>query len=103
MRKAIVILIVLFGVFLAIGCTGQKGGAPNQTVTPVEAVTPAETVTPAEAMTPTEIVTPAEAITPTENKSVTGSQNVTKHISSTQRKKAHILENTQAGNNTSSI
>ena len=85
MRKAIVILIVFFGVFVAIGCAGQKGETPNQTVTPAEAVTPAENYT------------------ATENKSATGSQNITKHISSTQRKKARILENVQAGNNTSSV
>jgi hypothetical protein len=108
MRKALVILIVLFGVFLAIGCAGQKGGAPNQTVTPVEAITPAEAVTPVEAVTPAEAVTPVEAVTPenytaTENKSSTGTQNVTKHVSSTQRKKARIIESTQTGNNTSGI
>ena len=40
MRKALVILIVLFGVFLAIGCAGEKGGAPNETGTPEQAVTP---------------------------------------------------------------
>ena len=39
MRKALVILIVLFGVFLAIGCAGNKEKAPNETGTPVEAVT----------------------------------------------------------------
>lgn len=35
MRKEIIILLVLFGVFLAIGCTGNKGSSPNNTVTPV--------------------------------------------------------------------
>jgi plastocyanin len=54
MRKALVILIVLFGVFLAIGCAGKEGGTPNQTVTP-----PANEATPAE-----KPVTPAEAVTP---------------------------------------
>ena len=57
MRKALIILIVLFGVFLAIGCAEKE--APNETVvketketketvvkeTPVQAVTPAEQVT----------------------------------------------------------
>jgi|SRR5665647_2078544 plastocyanin len=34
MRKALIILIILFGVFLAIGCTGSKQSA-NQTEKPV--------------------------------------------------------------------
>lgn len=40
MRKALIILVVLFGVFLAIGCTGSNQPA-NQTGTPV--VTPVNT------------------------------------------------------------
>jgi thioredoxin 1 len=45
MRKALIILIALFGIFLAIGCTGNQGGnqagggGTNETVTPVQAVT----------------------------------------------------------------
>ena len=112
MRKALVMLIVLFGVFLAIGCAGQQ--APNETGTPVQAVTEAEAVTGAEAVTPVQEavttteaveetpvteVTPAETVTEAEN--VTETENVTKRISSTQRKKERILENIQAGNNTS--
>ena len=41
MRKELIILLVLLSVFLAIGCAGNQGGAPNATVTPVTAVTPA--------------------------------------------------------------
>ncbi|MGA9189936.1 MAG: molybdate ABC transporter substrate-binding protein [Methanosarcina sp.] len=41
MRKELLILLILFSVFLAIGCAGNQGGAPNATVTPVTAVTPA--------------------------------------------------------------
>jgi hypothetical protein len=41
MRKAIIVLLVLFGVFLAIGCTSNKGASPNNTVTPVSEGTPA--------------------------------------------------------------
>ena len=41
MRKELIILLILFGVFLAIGCTGNKSGAPNNTVTQNNAVTPA--------------------------------------------------------------
>jgi len=43
MRKEIIILLVLFSVFLAIGCADNKGEAPNATETPVTAVTPATT------------------------------------------------------------
>lgn len=49
MRKELIILLVLLGVFFAIGCAGQKGEAPNATVTPVTAVTPTTAVTPATA------------------------------------------------------
>ncbi len=44
MRKELLILLILFSVFLAIGCAGNKGEAPNATVTPVTAVTPTTTV-----------------------------------------------------------
>jgi predicted heme/steroid binding protein len=30
MRKALIILIVLFGLFLAIGCVGDKSGTPSE-------------------------------------------------------------------------
>jgi molybdate transport system substrate-binding protein len=40
MRKELIILFVLLGAFLAIGCTGNNSEAPNATVTPVTAVTP---------------------------------------------------------------
>ncbi|AKB51438.1 acidic integral membrane protein [Methanosarcina barkeri str. Wiesmoor] len=112
MKKSLIILIVLFGVFLAIGCAGQQ--APNETETPVQAVTGAEAVTGTEAVTPVqEVVTATEAVeeTPvtevtsaevvTEAENVTGVENVTTHMSSTQRKKERILENIQAKNNTS--
>ncbi len=45
-RKALFILIVLLGVFLAIGCAGNKPVTSNETGTPEQAVTPAEVVTP---------------------------------------------------------
>ncbi|MCO5383238.1 MAG: hypothetical protein NHB15_15125 [Methanosarcina barkeri] len=48
MRKTLIILIVLFGVFLAIGCTGNKPVTPNETRTPEQAATPAEVTTPTE-------------------------------------------------------
>ena len=45
MKKALIILIVLFGVFLAIGCAGEEERAPNETRAPEQTVTPAEAVT----------------------------------------------------------
>lgn len=42
-RKALIILIVLFGVFLAIGCVENEQGTPNETGTPEQAVTEAVT------------------------------------------------------------
>ena len=45
MRRALLILIVLFGIFLTIGCTENEPGTPNETGTPEQAITPAETVT----------------------------------------------------------
>jgi hypothetical protein len=46
MRKELIILLVLFGIFLAIGCAGNKGGAPTEKVTPpVQQVTPIQEVT----------------------------------------------------------
>jgi len=36
MRKALVILIVLLGLFIAIGCVGNKPVTPNETGTPAE-------------------------------------------------------------------
>jgi molybdate transport system substrate-binding protein len=40
MRKGLIILLILLSVSLAIGCAGNKGEAPNATVTPVTPVTP---------------------------------------------------------------
>jgi hypothetical protein len=96
MRKALVILIVLFGVFLAIGCAGQKSGAPNETGTPEKAVTEVQVVTGVEAVTPVQEVvvetaviketpvtevTPAMGVTPaTAVVNVTGKENVTQPI-----------------------
>jgi predicted heme/steroid binding protein len=81
MRKALIILIVLFGVFLAIGCAGNKPGTTNETGTPEQAVAPATT----EAVkgTPVAEITPAVVVTPTgekatERKNATEMQNVTK-------------------------
>lgn len=68
MRKALLILIVLFGAFLAIGCAGEEGGAPNETGTPEQAVTPAEAITEAVKETPVTEISPAEVITPTGEK-----------------------------------
>ena len=72
MRKALVILIVLFGFFLAIGCAGNQREGPNETGTPEQAVTEVGVVTGQEA------VTPAEAVTPTGEKA-TERQNLTEN------------------------
>ncbi len=45
-RKALIILVLLFSIFLAIGCSGNKPVVPNETGTPGEVVTPIETSTP---------------------------------------------------------
>ena len=78
MRKVLIILIMLFGVFLAIGCAGNKPVTPNETGTPEQAVTPAEAVK----ETPVTEITPAEVVTPTREKAIerqtaTEMQNVT--------------------------
>jgi len=41
MRKTLIVMIVLLGLFLAIGCMGSKPGTPNETETPKQVVTPA--------------------------------------------------------------
>jgi predicted heme/steroid binding protein len=76
MRKALIILIVFLGVFLAIGCAGNKPGTPNETGTPEQAVTPAKAVTEAVKGTPVAEITPAAVVTPTGEKA-TERQNVT--------------------------
>lgn len=76
MRKALIILIVLFGVFLAIGCAGNKPVTPNETGTPEQAVTPDEAITEAVKETPVAEVTPAKVVTPTGEKA-TGRLNAT--------------------------
>jgi len=81
-RKALIILIVLFGVFLAIGCAGNKPVTPNETGTPEQAVTPAKAITEAVKETPVTEITPAEVVTPTGEKAIerqttTEMQNVT--------------------------
>lgn len=45
-RKALITLIVLLGIFLSIGCTENISGTQNETGTPKQAVTPAEVITP---------------------------------------------------------
>lgn len=71
-RKALIVLVVLFGIFLATGCAGNKPVTPNETTpnetgTSEQAVTSAEVVTGTEAVkeTPVAEITPAEAVTQT--------------------------------------
>lgn len=63
MRKELITLLVLLGVFLAIGCTGNQGGAPNATVTPVTAATPVSAVTPGITVPETITVSAAASLT----------------------------------------
>jgi molybdate transport system substrate-binding protein len=63
LRKELIILFVLLGVFLAIGCTGNQGGAPNATVTPAAAVTPVSAVTPGTSVPETITVSAAASLT----------------------------------------
>jgi predicted heme/steroid binding protein len=59
MRKALVILLVLFSVFLAIGCAGNSPATPNETATPAPTVTQTQAaVTETVKETPTGVVTP---------------------------------------------
>jgi molybdate transport system substrate-binding protein len=60
-RKELIILLVLFSVFLAIGCASNKGATPNATVTPVTAVTP--TIAVPEAITVSAAASLTEAFT----------------------------------------
>lgn len=92
MRKSLLILIVLFTVFLAIGCAQNGTEQPNETVTPVEEVTPVEAITPVEAVTPaeeeiaTEEETPMEEYTPAISDEETETENVTiENITTTER------------------
>jgi len=117
MKKALIVLLAMFGVFLAIGCAGNEP-APNETGTPEQAVTEVEVVTGQEAVTPVqevvavtetveqtpvEAVTPAEAVTEAGNATqpaivreqnatgnATGAANKTVVVSSTERKRAMI-------------
>jgi predicted heme/steroid binding protein len=67
-RKALILLVVLFGIFLAIGCAGNKPVTPNETGTPKQAVTPIEAITEAVKETPVTEISPANTVTPTGEK-----------------------------------
>jgi len=78
MKKALIILVVLFGVFLAIGCAGnntEKPAAPNETGTPVETITKVAQGTPVPETTPLEAGTPTGE-NATEGQTATEIQNV---------------------------
>ncbi len=93
MKKALIILIVLFGVFLAMGCAGNKPVTPNEKGTPEQAVTPAGSITEAVKETPVAEITPAEVVTPTGEK-VTGRQTATEvqNLTKTPGIKEYTLE-----------
>ena len=76
-RKALIVLAVLFGIFLAIGCAGNKPVTPNETGNSEQAVAPAGAITEAVNETPITEITLAEAVSPTERQNATEMQNVT--------------------------
>lgn len=75
MKKALVILIVLLGVFLAIGCTGNKPVTSNETGIPAETITKVAKETPVAEISPTEVTPTGETVTRRQN--ATGMQNET--------------------------
>lgn len=75
MRKELIVLLVLLGVFLAIGCTENGNEAQNETVTPVTEEAPvseqeSETITVSAAASLTEAFTDMESRFETENPGV---------------------------------
>jgi predicted heme/steroid binding protein len=92
-RKALIILTVLFGVFLAIGCAGNKPVTSNETGTSGQTVTPAGAITEAVKETSVAGINPAEVVTPTEGK-VTERQTATEiqNVTETPKIKEYTLE-----------
>ena len=76
MRKGLIILAVLFGVFLAMGCMGNKQVTPNETETPRQDVTPVGVMTETMKETPVAETTPVSVGTPA-GKETAETQNVT--------------------------
>jgi plastocyanin len=79
MKTKIIVLLLVLGVVLFSGCTGneqpspEENTTPDETVTPEEIATPEETETPAENETETPVVTePEEEVTPEENETEEG-------------------------------
>lgn len=85
MKSKIIVLLLIFGVVLLSGCTGNEqpspegNATPEETVTPVENITvvetPEENITAAETESPKKNVTAVETETPPEN--VTSEENET--------------------------
>jgi predicted heme/steroid binding protein len=99
MKKTLIILVILFGAFLAIGCAGTTNesqapaGTPAEAASTEQAGTPVETITETANETPVVETTPASAGTPTaekttEGQAISGSQNA----SGTQGMKEYTLE-----------
>jgi hypothetical protein len=102
MRKELIILLILFSVFLAIGCSGNKPTTPTEKVTPVKEATPVKEVTKttiAGNNTTVAKTTIAGNNTTVTKATITGNNTPpTKVVSITERKKEMIE---QAENNTS--
>lgn len=65
MKTKIIVLLLIFGVVLLSGCTGDEQPSPDENATPEETTTPVENLTAVE--TPEENVTAIETETPEEN------------------------------------
>lgn len=73
MRKALIILIVVFSVFLAIGCTENKSGSSNETGTPAASINETAKETQVTKITPAAVIPTGK--TETESQNATASQN----------------------------
>ncbi len=78
MKTKIIVLLLVLGVVLFSGCTGNETPSPEENVTPevteapAEAETPVVTETPVEAETPVVTETEEEDVTPEENETEEG-------------------------------
>jgi plastocyanin len=64
MKTKVIVLLLVLGVVLFSGCTGNEQPSPEENATPEEIVTPEVIETPEETETPAETETPEEVETP---------------------------------------
>jgi plastocyanin len=81
MKTKIIVLLLVLGVVLFSGCTGNEQPSPEENTTPEETLTPEEIATPEETETPAETEISEEVETPvvtdTEEGNVTAGENET--------------------------